>query len=182
MPTLALEDLDTTAVLGEILADAIPDEQTRKEAIAALLDQAADDAMAPTVLWCWGSAGYESPSAPLGTARSQAKSLGVELSYRFAGQLRPIPEDGSIPDDLPGGEGGRWIRQALAGIASNESIDAAVDALLDGKTYSTGWGWWEGNTLVGSYPREMAEKRADGRPMGRFLMLRTKPRGHHRLG
>lgn len=182
MTTATLDTLDTTAVLSEILTDAIPNEETRQAAIATLLHQAADGDMAPKVLWCWGPAGYESPSAPLGTARSQAKSLGSELSWRFAGQLRALPEDGSVPAGLVGGEAGRWVRQALAGVVPDGAMDATVEAILDGKTYSTGWGWWEGETLVGSYPREMAEKRADGRQVGRFLSLRTRPRGHHRVG
>lgn len=179
MTTATLDTLDATSVLSEVLAGAIPDETTRLRAIGALLDQAANGDMAPKVLWCWGPAGYESPSAPLDTARSQAKSLGSELSWRFAGQLRALPEDGSVP---AGGEAGRWVRQALAGVVPDGEMDATVEALLDGKTYSTGWGWWEGDTLVGSYPREMAEKQAAGRPVGRFLSLRTRPRGHHRVG
>lgn len=177
-----LDTLDVLTVLGETLAQAIPDVTAREKAIDTLL--AGADEEKTTVLWCWGPAGYESPSAPLATARSQAKYLGVELSYRVSTMLPYLPEEGTVPPGGVWGEGGRYVRQALAGIVSGEVMDAAVAALLDGRTFATMWGWEQPDGgIVGTYPRDMAEAKAPaGVRLWRRMSLQTRPRGHHRLG
>lgn len=178
-PTLELDQLDTRTVLDETLAHAIPDTAAREAAIERLL--AGADPQRTTVLWCWGPAGYESPSAPLKTALGQSKSLGVELSYRVSTRLGHLLEDGSQPADPVWGEGGRYMRQALDGILAGEVLDAAVDALLDGRSWATMWGWELPNGEVfGGYPRDMAEAKSAGARLWRCMSLQTKPRGHHK--
>lgn len=171
-------EIDSAGLLHEYLAQAVPQEQRRAAAIAVLLRGAEHE-----VLWCWGAEGYESPSAPMGTARGQAKYLGVPLSRRLSAVTVYLPLSGDRPAGAMHGESARYLGELFTeALPDPEERGRAVDALLAGANCATLWGWEDASaTVAGQYDVETALKKAPPDVvLWRKLSLRTKPIGHVR--
>lgn len=173
-------EIDSVELLHEYLATSVPDEARRAAAVETLLHDAEHE-----VLWCWGAEGYESPSAPLGTAQSQAESLGVPLSRRISTATVYLPLSGERPSGASGGESAVYLHDLFAEpLPEPGERSDAVDALLADANCAALWGWENGQegTVEGQYDLETALQKAPSEArLWRKLSLRTKPRGHVRV-